>query len=167
MSRPKRDSRTGSLEFYKEFKERYPKYNISYKEYVSILKYYNLQIANHVLDTGQKIKLPWGIGELCINKYKRKVYKIDSKGEKVYNYKIDFQKSKELGKKVYHLNLHTDGYQYHWFWSTTTSKIKYARIWSLTMAREHSRELVRRLKLPTSQYKDLYRMFQRRRKKRF
>lgn len=166
MSKPARDERTGSKNLYNEFCKRHPSSKLTYKDYRTILIHYNSLIANHILETGQKVKLPWGLGELCINKYKRSVYKITQAGEKVYNYKIDFKKTKEYGKTIYHTNLHTQGYNYHWFWTPTSSRIKYAQIWSLTMIRDHSRGLVRRLKEPGSKYKNLYREFVRRRRTR-
>lgn len=156
--RPKRDWVSGSKEVYNTFCELNPDINITYKLYREILMNYNKAILEHILETGEMVHLPWGIGGLSISKFKCAIRKIVSdKGAELVNYNIDWKETKKQGKYVYHLNLHTGGFRYKWYWSPKGSRIKYSKIWQLFIFREMKRELPRRLNIPNSKYKNLYR----------
>lgn len=159
--RPKVDYRTASKESYETFCKNNPKIKVSFQDFKKVLYTYNALIANYALETGNKIKFPYGLGELVINKYKPKRFYTDSKGVERPNYSIDWQQTRKEGKYIYLLNSHTDGYKYYWMWNYWKSKIKHGYIWKLEMAREHSRMLKTYLKKPNSKYKDLYKQFQR------
>lgn len=163
MSRPLRSFRTGSKEAYNIYKETYPDSKITYQEYKEILTYYNTSILEHILETGEIVYLPWGIGGVSITKFKSKIRKKTiSEGHEVYTYNIDWQETKKQGKYVYHLNLHTGGYRYKWYWSPKGSRIKFSKIWNLVIWRTMKRELPRRLKIPNSKYQNLYRTHRKR-----
>lgn len=156
--RPKRDFRTGSKENYKKYKERYPKSEITFSDYKKLLKAYNSLILTHILDTGDTVKIPWGFGDVTILRYKKDIQiKTSKDGDKFYTYCIDWKRTKEKGKYVYHTNLHTGGYNYYWRWENEFSKLPYKKIWSFRVMRDFKRELTRRLTKEVSTYKDLYR----------
>lgn len=54
--------------------------------------------------------MPFGLGLVCVVKYKPKHYNSKSLS-------IDFKSTRELGKKIYHLNEHSNGYKYRLYWS--------------------------------------------------
>lgn len=84
--------------------------DIIYSTFKAVLMEFNRIVKEEILERSGAFKMPHGLGLLCIGKYKPKHY--NSKG-----LSIDFKASKELGKKVYHLNEHSNGYKYRLFWS--------------------------------------------------
>lgn len=165
MSKPKRSFRTASRTTYSSFCEANPDIKISYADYKEVIHTYNKSILYHVLNTGELINIPWGIGPLSINKYKKNIVKKtagDGENE-FYTYAINWPETKKAGKYVYHLNLHTQGFSYTWFWSPKLSNVKFPHIWRLEVWREVKRELPKRLKDPNFSYKDIYRCRNKRR----
>jgi hypothetical protein len=161
MSRPKIGYRTGSKESYNEFCTNNPSLNLSFEDYKKILYTYNASLVAHLLETGDKIKMPFGLGELVVNKYKPKRYKIAPDGTEYSNLPINWQETKKEGKYVYYMNAHSDGYKYYWMWNYWKTRMKFSYIWKFEMARVNSRLLKTYLKKPNSKYKDLYREYPR------
>jgi hypothetical protein len=54
---------------------------------------------------------------------------------------VDWQKSKKLGKKIYFLNHHTDGYFFGWVWFKGSARFKHSPLWYFKPARTTSRLL--------------------------
>lgn len=153
--------RTASKESYNTFCCNNPDIIITFEDFKRILYTYNALIVNHILETGNKIKFPYGLGDIVINKYKPRKYYIDNKGVERPNYSIDWQQTKKEGKYIYFLNDHTEGYKFYWMWNYWKSKIKASYIWKFEMARINSRLLKTYLKKPNSKYKDIYKEYQR------
>ena len=87
-----------------------------------------------VLQNGQNYKLPCSLGTVQIVKYKPKEYNIHSLS-------IDFNESKKLDKRIYHLNEHSNGYKYRLYLSkqpfSFTNRYKY----QLCFTRANKRQL--------------------------
>lgn len=165
MPRPVREFRTASKENYEKFLKLHPKIKLTFKDYKKILYTLNSMLYMHCLETGDRVKVPYGMGDLGISKYKRKKFKtID--GIEYVNLPVDWQESKKQGKKIYLLNHHTDGYSYYWRWNPRTfeysrvSKIKDFFIWTLEMARVPSRLVNTYIRKPNSKYKDIYKIYE-------
>lgn len=66
--------------------------------------------------------MPCGLGYVCVAKYKPKSYTDKSLS-------VDYKNSNKYGKRIYHLNEHSDGYKYRLYWSkiprTFSSRYKY------------------------------------------
>ena len=163
MGRPKHEYSTGSLSSYKAFIAKYPHIQVDYKTFVKVLMVYNTLLAKHLLDTGDKLTLPFGLGGLYINSYKPKKF-IIKKGKERVNLPVDWAATNKLWKEceeckerkqlVRHLNTHTDGYQYYWRWENS-SKMLMAPLWKFEINRVHSRVLKDVLKKSNS-HKSLY-----------
>lgn len=154
--RPKLDARTASRENYKKFCIAHPKTKISFEQYKNILYTYNRKLILYVMESGRMLKLPYGFGILVITKYKPQKYKIKDGVEK-NNLPIDWAATKEQGKTVRSLNLHTDGNKYYFAWIYNNARIKNNFIWSFKIRREFARLLAKKLKEDTFNYKDRYR----------
>lgn len=157
MSRPIVDYRTASKQSYDAFCEANPTVEITFEAYKKIIYTYNSMLVTHLLETGEKIKLPYGLGEIVVNKYKPKRYKILPDGTEKINLSVDWQETKKQGKYVYHLNQHTEGYKFYWMWNYWKARLKFSFIWKFEMCRTNSRLLKTYLKKPNAKYKDLYR----------
>lgn len=160
MSRPKRGYRSISKEAYDSFKLKYPEIKLSFKDFKRIIYTGNGMLADEFIETGDVAKLPHGLGKFGITKYKKIRSKKTCKSGKILpNLPIDWKKTKELGKYVYHMNFNTDGMRYYWGWLPDTSFIKTSPIWKLEVARKHKRKLAKILIDPNDKRKDNYKQW--------
>lgn len=163
MPRVKVSYRTGSKEAYKKFCALHPDIHLSFEKWKSILYTYNHLFRDHILETGDKIKLPWGLGAFSVCKRKSKKF-IVKDGKEYINMPIDWVKTNETGKKIYHLNTHTDGYRYKWIWITHEARFHQSDIWVFKPSRISSRKLAEYLKRPNSMFPQIYREWGRKRR---
>ena len=81
-----------------------------------------------------------------------KVYK----GKKYINLRIDWAKTKEAGKKIYHTNEHSDGFNFRWLWFPGDARIHLSNLYVFKPWRYVSRAINRYVRKTNSMYKDLY-----------
>ena len=93
-----------------------------YMRFKRILDEFNKVVKEDVLDRSHSFKMPYGLGTICVVKYKPKSYTDKSLS-------VDYKSSKEEDKRIYHLNEHSRGYKFRLFWSklpkTFPSRYKY------------------------------------------
>jgi len=157
MSRNKVEFWTHSKENYNRFlvEHKITDKELSYKKYKKIIETCNWMFIEYALRTGFKVTLPFGFGSLAVVKKKIKTYK-EYKGKQYVNLRIDWAKTKEVGKRVYHTNEHTDGYNYRWRWSPKDAKFHLSNLYTFKPQRYASRSINKYIKKPNSQFKDLY-----------
>lgn len=155
MPRVKIDWRSSSKDNYKNFCKKHPLLKLTFDEWRNIIYSFNEAFKNYILETGEKAKLPLGFGEFSINKKKRKKFKkVD--GVDVINLPIDWQKSKEKGKRIYNFNYHTEGYFFGWMWFRDTARLKHTNLWYFKPTRTTSRLLSHYIKTD-EKYQHIYR----------
>jgi nucleoid DNA-binding protein len=155
MPRVKIDWRSSSKDNYKGFCKKHPLVKLTFDEWRNIIYSFNEAFKNYILETGEKAKLPLGFGEFSINKKKRKKFKkVD--GVDVINLPIDWQKSKEKGKRIYNFNYHTEGYFFGWMWFRETARLKHTNLWYFKPTRTTSRLLSHYIKTD-EKYQHIYR----------
>jgi hypothetical protein len=155
MPRVKIDWRSSSKENYKSFCKKHTSIKLTFDEWRNIIYSFNEAFKNYILETGEKAKLPLGFGEFSINKKKRKKFKkVD--GVDVINLPIDWQKSKEKGKRIYNFNYHTEGYFFGWMWFRETARLKHTNLWYFKPTRTTSRLLSHYIKTD-EKYQHIYR----------
>lgn len=154
--------RTGSKEAYNKFCKAHPNINLTFKKWKSIIYSYNQLFRDHILETGDKIKLPWGLGSFSVSKRPTKRSVIVDGEEKIIM-AVDWVKSKKAGKRIYHLNTHTDGFRYKWMWFNRDARIYQCDIWVFKPSRVTSRKLAEYLKRPNSTFPQIYREWGRKR----
>lgn len=160
MPRVKVSYRTGSKEAYKKFCAAYPHINLTFDKWQSIIYTHNYLFRDHILETGDKIKLPWGLGAFSVTKKKVKKF-IRVKGEERIGLPVDWAKTRKAGRIIYHLNTHTDGYKFRWFWFLNDARFYHMDIWVFKPSRVSSRKLAEYLKRPNSPYPEVYREWER------
>lgn len=153
--RPKRDWKTGSKASYDEFKEDHKDIEIDFMTFKKVLYRFNDLIMNHLLETGARIRLPYGLGALAITKYKPVKYR-EIEGVTYNNLPIDWKASREAGKLIRTLNLHTNGYKFYFAWFFRHARIKCSFIWKFSVSRTYSRKLASLLKDSSGKYKNIY-----------
>lgn len=99
-----------------DFYETYEyKDKIDKKVFIDLIKdFFSLYFEKIVVER-KRYKLPYGLGTHRIKKRKLKG---------CIRPKIDFNATKKLGKTVYHLNKHTNGYYFRWFWDKDGVRLK-------------------------------------------
>lgn len=87
---------------------------------------------------GRVVKLPHSMGSMWVKKYQA-----DPE-----NPPIDLNASKLAGKKIYHLNFHSDGYAAKWVWSKRNNLVTNLIYYSFHATRANSRSLAKVMKQP-------------------
>ena len=91
-------------------------YKISYNEWVDICSDFYKEIMEYVLEEGGIFKMPYGLGDVYIAKFRVDLNKLTQHG-------LDWKLTNETGKKVYHLNEHSRGFKYAFQWRKSRNKL--------------------------------------------
>lgn len=113
-------------DFYQNFEHNK---TISKEKYISILKDFFLMLTEKVITDRKKIELPNNLGSHRIKKIKQNKNKPP---------RIDFNKSKLLGVKVYHLNNHSSGFYFRWYWDKYPYLIKNKKMYKFELTKTNS-----------------------------
>jgi hypothetical protein len=149
--RTKIEYRQASKETWKRFCDANPDIKITYLAFQKIIYGFNYAFRDDTIQTGKKNKLLYGFGVFVVEKYKRRKTKILPDGTEVFNLSVDWKKTRELGKYVYHLNRHTDGNSLRWRWFPRSAKFKMSEVWSFKPSRISSRLIKHYLLQDTNQ----------------
>lgn len=114
---------------YKEIDE-----NVDYLRFKRILDQFNTNLLDSLLNASEGFKMPCRLGFICIVKYRPKSYTSKSLSK-------DYKLSKELGKTVYHLNEHSDGYKYRLYWSKNKNTFPDIYKYNISFVRANKRKL--------------------------
>lgn len=137
--RAKYQYRTTSREVYGRFCAKHPNIHLTYAEWCNIIYTFNYAFRDHALETGFKARFPFGFGDFCVTKFKPKKFKLNNKGEEVIGLPVDWKKTREAGKKIYHMNFSTEGFKFRWLWDASTARFPKADVWSFKPSRISSR----------------------------
>ena len=108
--------------------------DVSYSRFKRILDSFNNYVIDCIFEDSKMFKMPYGLGVICIVKYKPKSYADQSLS-------VDYKSSKEEGKRIYHLNEHSNGYKYRLYWSKVPKIFSARYKYQLCMVRENKRHL--------------------------
>ena len=114
-------------------------YDLEYSEYVNITTDFYKMMMDHVLLKAGTFYMPFGLGDIHVIKVKLKLDNIDYK-------QLNWKKTKEGGKIVYHLNEHSSGYKYLFQWDKVRSRIKKLYIYRFQLTRSNKRRLAQLIK---------------------
>lgn len=78
--------------------------------------------------------MPYGLGFIQIGKYKPKHMNDKSLS-------VDYKASNEYGKRIYHLNEHSNGYKYRLYWSKLPQTFPDRYRYQLCFVRQNKRKL--------------------------
>ena len=151
--RVKVDWRSASRENYNNFCKLHPSMKLTFDEWRNIIYSFNDSFKNYILETGEKAKLPFGFGEFSINKKKRRKRK--GLNDEFLNLPIDWQKTREKGKRIYNFNFHTEGFLFGWMWFKQSARIKNSDLWYFKASRVTSRLLSHYIKTD-DKYQHMY-----------
>ena len=152
------DFSTASKTSYKDFRKKHKTLKITREQWRNILYTYSEYFKEYLLETGEKAKLPYGLGEFAINKKKKKRVKV-VEGREYNNMAIDWPKTLAKGKRIYNFNYHTEGYSFAWIIIKKTPSFKMSGLWYFKASRVTSRLLAHYLKTD-NKYQHLYKEWQ-------
>lgn len=99
-------------DFYKSYiepiKNKKSIYYLDCKEFTDICKDFNKMLSEKILTEGYIFTIPYAIGKMTIIKVKMPT-------DRKY-LRIDYKKSKELKRTIYHMNTHSREFFYRWKW---------------------------------------------------
>lgn len=136
--RTKIEWRSASKENYSNFCKSHPEIKLSFLEWKNIIYVYNDYYRNYILETGDRVKMPFGFGDFSIIKKKRQRKKV-IKGVEYINLSVNWQESKRKGKRIYNFNHHTDGFFFGWHWFKASARFKHSKLWYFKPSRTTSR----------------------------
>lgn len=156
MSRRKIEYSTHSRENYDRFIKQYKisEKDLPYNKYVKNIKICNWMFIEYALRTGFKTVLPFGFGSIVVNKRKLKMFK-EFQGKRYVNLRVDWAKTRKLGKRIYHTNEHTDGYNFRWLWLPENVKLHLSDLYVFKPGRYASRGINKYIR-KSPEYKELY-----------
>ena len=157
MSQKKKQYRTYSRENYDTFlkEHRMLESQLSFPKWKKNLEICNWMWIEYALRTGMKVVLPFGFGPVAVNKKMLKRFK-EYKGNKFINLRIDWKRTKQHGKHIYHTNEHSDGFNYKWLWSSKEAKFYLSDLYVFKPGRYASRAIAKYINKPGADYKGLY-----------
>ena len=139
MSRTLVEWRSSSKENYKKFCKKHLDINLTYNEWKNIIYSFSEEFKFHILETGEKARLPFGFGDFSIRKKIRR--KTKGKNDEFINLPVDWKKTKEKGKIMYNFNYHTEGFYFGWLWFKSSVIFKHSDLWYFKPTRVTSRLL--------------------------
>lgn len=117
---------------YKAYSKQYD--DVDYNTFKTVLHEYNDILMQKLFMNSEVVKLPFGLGSICIVKYRPKTMTPKSLS-------VDYKSTKELGKKIYHLNEHSDGYKFRLYWSKLPQTFPDRYKYQLSLVRANKRKL--------------------------
>lgn len=137
-----------AYQFYIKDKEEESPYYIDWLLYKEICNdMFKTLYVKYMLEKSSELQLP-RLGNMSIIKHMPKTWTPKS-------LKIDFHTTKLLGKTVYHLNEHTDGFKFRVYWSKKNSLTKNKTKYYFTPTRFNKRYLTTLLKSGKTDYFEL------------
>ena len=118
------------------------RFDIPYREVKKIWTSYLKNSMRHIIEDAGELKLSRFIGTLRIRKIKTNFKKP----------KVDFARTIEHGKIVYHDNMHTNGYYIRFYWRPTHSRLEYAFRYAFLVERRQSRKASRLFRSGATDY---------------
>lgn len=157
MSRTKKDYITNSRENYERFlkENKVSTEELSYQKYSKNLLTCNWMFIEYALRTGSRVPLPYGFGSIAVNKKKLNRFK-EFNGKKYINLRIDWKKTKKAGRRIYHTNEHSDGYNFRWAWFPEDARLYLSSLYVFKAWRYSSRAINKYVRKTDTDYKDMY-----------
>lgn len=109
-------------------------YDVSYADYKRILNMMTRLILEYIFERSECFKMPFGLGYICVCKYRPKEYTSKSLS-------VDYSASKEYDKRIYHLNEHYGGYKVRLYWSKIPKSFPDIYKYQLCLVRQNKRRL--------------------------
>lgn len=130
---------------YREYTSDNPAYKVTSKQFTLLIKDYFKFLATELIDKAKEIRLPARIGTLSVVKKKPKRYD--------FTYlRVDFNETKQNDKTILHLNEHSNGFNFRFFWCKKDMLVDNKSMYQLIMSRANKRRLAYMIKTEHKDY---------------
>lgn len=126
MAEKRRHFTVSTNDFYKDFK--LENSTISEKVYKNVCDDFFIGIMKNIIYENSILIMPYGLGHIYVKSYKANLK----------HAKVDFHRSKQLGKVVRHLNTHTFGHYFGFKWDKTYARTKNKTYYSFRPTRSNA-----------------------------
>ena len=123
---------------YIQDKEEGTPYAIDRRTFIAMNESFYSTGVHNILYKGREFHFPFGLGFIRIEKNKPTKFKSNSY--------IDWKATVALGKRVYHLNEHSDGYNYYIRWRAPKSRLFNRGLYKFIPTRDFKRSLAKIIK---------------------
>jgi|688.fasta_scaffold48943_11 hypothetical protein len=116
-----------------------------------IIKEYHKKIMDKMRNENFIYRLPFGIATIRIKKYKKKIKLLDNGNVDTKSLTINWKATRDLWKNnpelkekkkfIYYTNVHTDGFQYKYYFDKTTTRLKNMSVYYFNASRFNNRAL--------------------------
>ena len=137
------------IDFYNSYLDRIDlnsNYNISETLFRSILKDYFTMVSDDIIVKSREFRVPFNLGYIYVLKSK-------PNPSTTSRFRVDFVSTRELGKVIYHLNEHSDGYNYTFHWDRTKVIGYLPFLYEFKMNRTNKRLLASAIKSRVTDYR--------------
>ncbi len=131
--------------YIKDIEEGSP-YDVPYQVYVNIVTSYIHKLVERLFE-GFRINLPYRLGALQVVKKKMYFSSQITKGKG-----IDWEATNKYGKVIHHLNEHSRGYKYLFYWDRVGSRVKNINSYRFIPTRTLKRTLAKLIKVDKRDY---------------
>lgn len=132
---------------YVEDHEDNPLYLVDRQRFYDLCAEYYLAVVENIIYHDKIFKMPFSVGEIYIRKYKPELEDVKKRTSF-----IDWKNTAKLGKIVYHLNEHSNGFKFTIKWRKKKNVIRYVEIYKFVPTRYFKRTLAKAIKNKESDY---------------
>ena len=122
-------------------------FNVPESVFRSIIYDYMKHIMEEVLLKSKEFRLPGRMGHISVIKHRPQTTR--------KKLRVDFKATKEHEKTILHLNEHSDGYNYRFYWRKNEMIVRYKTLYSMVMCRANKRRLAQIIKNKQADYVEL------------
>ena len=119
--------------------ENSPRHMVSMKVFKAVMKDYIDDMMHKIIWQSKEVKLPCRLGYLSVVKHRPTSCTKKKLG-------VDYASTKEYGKPIYHMNEHSDGYKYMFYWRKYEMVIRHKFMYEICLSRTNKRKLARAIK---------------------
>lgn len=116
-----------------------PLYKLEYHEYVDIVSDYLKLTMTYILEESGIFDMGFRIGKCSVIK---KNYKFDD----ISKESVDWPLTNKLGKRIFHLNEHSRGVRYGFYWNKKNKFLRNIKLYRLVFTRTNRRRLAQLIK---------------------
>jgi hypothetical protein len=130
---------------YKDYMKENPESTLSYEAWLNIIRTFNEMFREYLLQTGERERIPYGMGSIAVNKSKT-IATVVIAGRECPVLPIDWEKSRIAGRTIRITNNHSDGFRFKWRYFRNESTMRMKELWCFKPNRETSRMIVNYVK---------------------
>ena len=127
------------VDSYKEYRKENPEdsgFSLSKIDYRNICIAFNQRLSDGIIEQANEFNVPGRLGLIKIKKFPTRNNSM----------RVDWAQTKKYNKKIYHLNMHTDGYYYKWMWHKRDACFINKSVYSFIAPRKAKRKMAGLLK---------------------